>query len=360
MTRWASDYGSSDVPVRYETGRLARIVDLDLRLVRYFVAVADELHFGRAATRLHVSQPALSKQIRKLEDQVGAPLLVRNSRHVALTVRGELFLQDARELLSLAERMQEPPKENRVRIAHIFELATSREVADAFSKAHPDVTIVEHAMDSLAQLDALLENRLDVAILRLTSQMLGDHPKGWSHAPLRLEPMRLVGRQSDSPRVSASMFERPIEVFGDPLESGLHKAYGDYLTELERSLGLSMRWLGTPGAFSHCLAVVERATTAAFHLEFDSYAKRYAARGLPVFNASELSPHYPWSIAWRDGRLPRATADFLEIAHETGSARAWREFEDFPGAPAWLPPNDPVAAELGFRSRFDPASLAET
>jgi DNA-binding transcriptional LysR family regulator len=335
-------------------------VDLDLRLVRYFVVVAEELHFGRAATRLHVSQPALSKQIRKLEDQVGVRLLVRDSRHVALTVRGEQFLQDARELLSLAERMQESPDENRVRIAHIFELATSREVSDAYSNVYPHVTIVEHAMDSLAQLDALLENRLDVAILRLTSQMLSDHPKGWSHAPLRLEPMRLVGRRSDIPRASASMFERPIEVFGDPLESGLHKAYGDYLTSLERSLGLSMRWLGTPGAFSHCLAVVQRATTSAFHLEFDSYAQRYAVHGLPVFNPAELSPYYPWSIAWRDGRLPKATADFLEVAHETGSARAWREFQDLPGGPPWLPPNDPVAAELGFHAQLDPASVTDT
>src|SRR5580704_10669401 len=130
-------------------------MDLDLRLVRYFVAVADELH---------VSQAALSKQIRKLEDQLGARLFVRDSRHVALTPRGEAFLRDARELLRLAERMQQRSDGSRVRIAHIFELATSRDVADEFSKMRPDVTMIEHAMDSTAQLDALLENRLDVAI----------------------------------------------------------------------------------------------------------------------------------------------------------------------------------------------------
>ena len=237
-------------------------MDLDLRLVRYFVVVADELHFGRAANKLHISQPALSKQIRKLEDQLGARLFVRDSRHVALTARGEAFLRDARELLILAERMQERSDGNRVRIAHIFELATSRDVADEYTKVHPDVTIVEHAIDSVAQLDALLENRLDVAILRVTPQMLHDHPKGWSHTLLRLEPMRLVGRRGDSPRSTASMFERPIEVLGDPPDSGLHEAYADFLTALERSLGLSMRWLGTPGAFSHCLAVIERATTS--------------------------------------------------------------------------------------------------
>jgi DNA-binding transcriptional LysR family regulator len=325
-------------------------VDLDLRMVRYFLVVAEELHFGRAAAKLHVSQPALSKQIRKLEDQLGVRLLVRDSRHVALTVRGEDFLRDSRELLKLSESMQQRPEANQVRIAHIFELGTSREVADAYSKARPDVTIVEHAMDSVTQLDALLENRLDVAILRVTPQMLRDHPKGWSHTLLRLEPMRLVGRPGDSPRPTASMFERPMEVFGDPPASGLNKAYGNFLTALERSLGLSMRWLGIPGAFSHCLAVIERATVPAFLLEFDSYAARYAAKGLPVFNPQEISPHYPWSIAWRDGRIPQATADFLEISQDTATALSWRDFDVTQRARSWLPADDPVALELGFHA----------
>jgi DNA-binding transcriptional LysR family regulator len=332
-------------------------MDLDLRLVRYFVVVADELHFGRAAARLHVSQPALSKQIRKLEDQLGARLLVRDSRHVALTVRGEAFLLDARELLKLAEKMQQQPDGNRVRIAHIFELATSREVADAYSKARPDVTIVEQAMDSVTQLDALIENRLDVAILRVTPQMLLDHPKGWAHTLLRLEPMRLVGRPGDPPRPKASLFERPIEVFGDPPDSGLNRAYSHFLTAFERSLGLSMRWLGIPGAFSHCLAVIERATEPAFLLEFDSYAVRYEAKGLPVSDPQEVSPHYPWSIAWRDGRIPQATADFLEIAQDTGTARAWRDFDPDLYARSWLPPDDPLAAELGFQSQIEKAAV---
>jgi DNA-binding transcriptional LysR family regulator len=326
-------------------------MDLDLRLVRYFVAVADELHFGRAAARLYVSQPALSKQIRKLEDQLGARLFVRDSRHVTLTARGEAFLVDARQLLSLAERMQQAPDANRVRIAHVFELSTSRAVADAYSKARPDVTLVEHAMDSAAQLNALLEDRLDVAILRVIPQMLREHPHGWFHTLLRLEPMRLVGRPGDPPRPSASFYERPIEVFADAPEFGLNVAYSNYLTALEGDLGLGMRWLGTPGAFSHCLAAIARATTAALSLEFDSYAVRYAAEGLPVYTPKEVVPHYPWSIAWRDGQLAEATADFLEIAQETATTRDWRSFHSETEAPGWLPADDPVAQELGFEAR---------
>ena len=168
-------------------------VELDLRLVRYFVAVADELHFGRAAARLYVSQPALSKQIRKLEEQLGEPLLARDSRHVSLTARGQRFYEDAQRLLSIADTMRQPSRANAVRIAHIHELSTSRALADAFAREHPDVPLLEHAMDSITQLNALMEHRLDVAILRVTPRMSVAHPAGWRHRLLRLEPLVLVG-----------------------------------------------------------------------------------------------------------------------------------------------------------------------
>lgn len=324
-------------------------MELDLRLVRYFVAVADELHFGRAAAKLHVSQPALSRQIRKLEDHLGSRLLERDSRHVTLTARGESFLVDAHELLRLADRMQQRADVNRVRIAHIFELSTSRTVADAYSKSCPEIELIERAMDSVTQLNALLEDRLDVAVLRVTPQMLVDHPKGWYHTLLRLEPLRLVGRIGDAMRSHASLFERPLEVFGDDTDSGLFNAHGEYLAAFEQGAGVRMQWLGTPGAFSHCLSIVKRATTPGLLLEFDSYSILYASEGLPVHDPLEIRPHYPWSIAWRDGQLPKATADFLEIAHDTAARNNWH-IPDHGDPPPWLPPDDPVAEQLGKRN----------
>ncbi|MGW4210319.1 LysR family transcriptional regulator [Lentzea sp. NPDC004789] len=314
-------------------------MDLDLRLVRYFVTVAEELHFGRAAARLFISQPALSKQIRKLEDDLGGLLLVRDSRHVALTPRGEHFLEQARQLLALAEGMQREPEPDRVRIAHIFSLDSGRVLADAFHERFPEVQVVESSMDSTRQLAALLAHQLDVAIIRVTATMRTNHPAGWRHALLRLEPFWLVGRPGDSPRPSASLHERPMEVFGDPPGSALYNTHGRYLSSLEQHTGLALRWLGNPGTFDHCHAALVRARTLAYVLEFDSYARRYLDKGIPIHRPEELRPVYPWSLAWRDGEPSEAVRQFLRLARETAERRRWLQPER-DGGPLWVPPED--------------------
>ncbi len=316
-------------------------MDLDLRLVRYFVAVADELHFGRAATKLFISQPALSKQIQKLEAEVGGRLLVRDSRHVSLTPRGERFHEDARELLAIAERMRRAPETDTVRMAHIFELDTSRQVADAFSGTFPGVRLVEHSMDSARQLDALLSEQLDVAILRVTAQMLAERSTGWQRRLLRLEPMLLLGRPGERSRDSVSLHERPVEVFADAAESGLFNVHGEYLAAFERQTRIPLRWLGNPGTFQHCLAAVTRANDSAFTLEFQSYAERYAAAGIPVHRPRELQPVYPWWVAWRDDRPSDCTTAFVRTALEVSQERGWLRPGALGGAPRWLPSGDP-------------------
>jgi DNA-binding transcriptional LysR family regulator len=81
-------------------------VPIELRHLRYFVAVAEELHFSRAAQRVHIAQPPLSAQIRRLEEMVGYPLLERTSRTVKLTASGEALLDRARRTLHRMEEVR--------------------------------------------------------------------------------------------------------------------------------------------------------------------------------------------------------------------------------------------------------------
>src|ERR1700761_9287 len=80
-------------------------MDLDLRKLRYFVAVAEELHFGRAADRLHIAQPVLSRQIRVLEGELGTELFLRDRRGTVLTPAGEQLVDEARLLLAHADAL---------------------------------------------------------------------------------------------------------------------------------------------------------------------------------------------------------------------------------------------------------------
>ncbi|HVX33977.1 MAG TPA: LysR substrate-binding domain-containing protein [Solirubrobacterales bacterium] len=90
---------------------------MELRHLRYFVAVAEELHFRRAAERLHVAQPAVSEQVRKLEDELGVELLERAPRRVRLTEAGAAMLEESRRVLQLAERARDSARSARCNAA---------------------------------------------------------------------------------------------------------------------------------------------------------------------------------------------------------------------------------------------------
>ena len=103
---------------------------MDLKQLRYFIAVAEELHFGRAAARLFISQPALSFDIKKLEEQLGIQLLVRNNKSVKLTNAGQVLLDEARSLLLQAEkvkRLNEIKAGDKIKVEYFESMALSLE-----------------------------------------------------------------------------------------------------------------------------------------------------------------------------------------------------------------------------------------
>lgn len=168
---------------------------IDLRRVRYFVALAEELHFGRAATRLGMSQPPLSQQLQALEQDLGARLLHRNKRQVSLTEAGQLFLPEARALLAQAERAASIAAR-----AARGELGTLRvgftesavltgalpNLLSRFRERHPAVAVQLIEETSQEQIQAMLDGRSDVGFMRLPAS--GAFPR--NSTPTRCCPIR--------------------------------------------------------------------------------------------------------------------------------------------------------------------------
>ena len=161
---------------------------IEVRQARYFVAVAEELHFGRAAERLTMSQPPLSQAILQLERQLGTSLLTRSSRSVLLTDAGKLFLDECRLLVQASERAEEVAARAKSGRAGTFRLwcVTSAfdgllpDVLDRFRSAWPAVELEVSEIDTHHGRDRLLRRELDVAIIRQPG-----FDKGLRSVPLR-------------------------------------------------------------------------------------------------------------------------------------------------------------------------------
>lgn len=147
---------------------------MELRQVRAFVTTADEGHVGRAAARLHVTQPTLSRQIAALERSLGVPLFDRTRRQLALTPAGDVFLAGARELVRRADELAAAAQRAhrgelgvlRVGFVQSATFAALPRLLGAFRAAVPAVRVEVQAMTTLRQLDALADDRIDAGLLR--------------------------------------------------------------------------------------------------------------------------------------------------------------------------------------------------
>ena len=147
---------------------------MELRHLRYFVAVAEELHFGHAAKRLHMTQPPLSQQIQALEDELGVQLLARTKRKVELTPAGAMFLDEARLTLQQADRAQRIAIEaargirGRVRVGFVTSASFSilPSVVRRFRRENALIDLELFEMTPSQQLHALEHKEIDIGILR--------------------------------------------------------------------------------------------------------------------------------------------------------------------------------------------------
>lgn len=150
---------------------------LELRHLRYFVAVAEERNFTRAAERLHIAQPPLSRQIQQLEEYLGVSLVEKGSRPVRLTEAGQFFLAHAKPLLDQVRDLKTMTR----RVGKLERTINAGFVASTlygllpdiirrYRERHPEVEVVLHEMTTIEQMKALKEGRIDVGFGRLKSE----------------------------------------------------------------------------------------------------------------------------------------------------------------------------------------------
>jgi DNA-binding transcriptional LysR family regulator len=218
---------------------------MELRHCRYFVAVAEELHFGRASKRLGISQPPLSQQILALEKELGVELLRRTKRNVRLTAAGEVFLQATRKLLQGIENSMDVTRRAargevgtlQVGYAPGIEIEILPRVLRAFARNYPEVDVRLAPLHTRDQLDALRQRRIDVGLILLPAAT-----DGLEVSPLRREPIILV-----TPRNHPLARKREIQLRDLEGASYVHLArgyepiYHDHILGLTRDARVTLR-----------------------------------------------------------------------------------------------------------------------
>jgi DNA-binding transcriptional LysR family regulator len=281
-------------------------VDVDLRKVRYFVAVAEELHFGRAAERLHIAQPVLSRQVRALEEELHAQLFVRDRRSTELTAAGRQLLEDSRPMLAAADALKRRVT-RAARGSATFTIGfmpglTVTDAVRALTARHPglSVELVRTTWDD--QIEVLHDGRADVSVVRLPVP-----PRGLSVRPMFEEPRvavlpaahRLAGKES------VSITDLAAEhLLNDP----------DAVPEW-RDIAVELRAGGRPRVHGfHSIEeklehVAAGLGIAVVPLSTSEYYTRPDVTCVPV---CDLPPNQV-SLAWMASRRSRLIHDFAEI-----------------------------------------------
>ena len=295
---------------------------VDLRRLRYFVAVAEELHFGRAAARLHISAPPLSQRIRELEDELGLPLFERTSRRVALTPAGEQLLTAAHDVLRAVDRfdtaaagLASAPATWTVAYCHGSEDGMMRTLR-AFRAEHPDTVVRPDGLTSLLILDGLRAGRIAVGIVRgpVTD------PGRLASVPLARVPVDHVAVPPDHRLARSGAVVDASDLDGEPVlvvERSDAPTAHDEIQSYCTAMGARPRWV------PHAAVQVERVLDlVALGTGIGWLNSWQAERGgsrhdVVVRRLRPVGLHDEFRVAWRAGDPSPVTAAFVRVALET-------------------------------------------
>ena len=303
-------------------------MDLEPRLLRYFLAVADELHFGRAAARLYISQPSLSNQIHKLERTLGTDLFVRTSRQVELTPAGRALLEEAPPALDALERAAERARLAGAGMAGTVRLGyapmagyeTIGALLTAVEHDSPNVTVVASELFSAEIPARVLAGELDIGLALFPEPM-----RGVRSERLRIEPLALLlgkhHRLADADSIPVASLEgETLLLF--PRE--LAPEYYDRVIAACEQSGFEPRvrtFVDPPPQ-----AMVARLlATSELGLPPASFAFHAAAAEPGVVARPIVQPEIDveWSILWAARAQSGAIARFLESARRCAEENGW-------------------------------------
>ena len=274
------------------------------------MAVAEELHFGRAAERLHVAQPVVSRQIRALEDELDAPLFIRDRRHTELTEAGRQLLEEARPLLldadALRRRVGRAGRESGTFAVGFMPGLIVTPVVRALSAAHPDLTIDVVRTSWTDQVEVLHDGRVDVSYVRLPIDQTG-----LKLVPLFSEP-RLVALPADhhlAGRDAISVTDLADEhLLQDPAAVPEWRAIASELRP-----GASRRPIPTIRTVEEKLEHV--ATGAGIAILPQSTATFYRRPDVTCILVDDIDPNHV-ALAWEAARRSRLIAEFADLARQ--------------------------------------------
>jgi DNA-binding transcriptional LysR family regulator len=298
---------------RFVYGSLA----MELRHLRYFVAVAEELHFGRAAARLHMAQPPLSHQIRQLEQELGVPLFQRTKRRVEITPAGQAFLDEVRRLFAQAERaVNTARRANRGEIGQLgigfipsADLDLLPRVLRAWGRRFPQVEIVLHPLMPLGQIEALRQGHIQIGFVRLPLDGAGLVVETIQREPL-VAVLPAGHRLARRARVRlADLRDDAMVMFPRSMAPG----YYDLLISACRRAGFTPRVLQEPGSIQTNLGLV----SARLGVTLMPASIRNLRRAGVTYRAlTPPVPHVEMGVTYRRDERSAVLPAFLQVVRQ--------------------------------------------